>query len=114
MTDPTSPKQPGPEWDPALRQTVTDSVNALLAAAADVVYRYTDRLGQYAPPDPVPDGDVSGLIETARNQVVERLRLEVEKTLVVMRRAYELIDEDRRGRYGHAYRPVRHAIDQDP
>jgi len=109
VTDPTD--RPDPAWDPALRQTVTSAVNDLLMVAADVLRRYTDHLGQYAPPDPVPDGDVSGLIEEARVQVVERLWVQAERTLAVMRDAYGQIDADRRARYGDSYRPVRRAID---
>lgn len=102
-TGPDATVDPG--WDPAVRVRVQQALNNVLFAAQDVVTRYS-RDGQYEAPDPVPFGDVTGLIEAGRNQVVSRLQTQLDAARAVMRDVYDEIDRSKRDRYGPGYKPL--------
>lgn len=95
-----------PAWDPQTRQKVQKALDDVLFTAQDVLTRYS-RGGKYEAPDPVPFGDVTGLIETGRNQVIRRLRDRLDEAEQVMRDVYAELDEDKRRRYGPGYKPFR-------
>jgi phosphoglycolate phosphatase-like HAD superfamily hydrolase len=97
--------RPDPALDPAVRQRVQRAFNSVLAAAQDVLTRYS-RDGVYEAPDPVPFGDVTGLIEVGRNQVIRRLQDQLDDARRVMREVYDELDEHKRQRYGPGYRPL--------
>ncbi len=103
--------QPDPTRDPAVRRRVQRSLNQLVETSRDVANRYSDREGFYAAPDPVSDiGDVTGLIASGYNQVVQRLQEQLDETRRVMREVYAEIDDHQRHQLGDAWKPVRREI----
>lgn len=106
MTEEPDEPPRDPAWDPAVRQRVQRSVDELVATARDVLARYTDHDGFYEAPDPVPFGDVTGLINASYEQVVRRLRDSVDATRDVMRDVLAEVDDYKRQQYGN-YDPVR-------
>jgi hypothetical protein len=98
---------PSPAWDPAVRRRVQQSLTQLVETARDVARRHSDRNGFYAVPDLVGDiGDVTGLIATGYNQVVQRVQEQLDETRRVMREVYAEIDDHKRQRLDDAWRQV--------
>lgn len=103
MASPTSQPRPDPAWDPDVRWRVQFALNQLIRTADDVLTRYSDRRSWYIAPDPVPSGDVHGLITAGDRQVVQRLQAQIDATRAVMDAVEGEIDAYRRARLD-AYR----------
>lgn len=105
MTE-TPTTRPGPADDPDVRWRVQSALNQVIRTAQDVITRYSDGHGRYEAPDPVPFGDVTGLITVGNSQVVRRLQDQLDEARTVLRGVRAEVDAYQRERFGDAYRPV--------
>jgi hypothetical protein len=106
MTDPEA-RTTNPAWDPAVRRRVQRALNELLFTAQDVLTRYGDKDGFYVSPDPVPDGDVTGIINSGYHQVVKRLEEQIAATKATLNAVQDEVDAYKRELIGPGYQPVR-------
>jgi hypothetical protein len=106
MTDPGT-RPTNPAWDPAVRKRVQYALDQLLFTARDVLIRYSDRDGSYVAPDPVPDGDVSGIMNSGYHQVVRRLEDQIAATKATLNAVQDEVDAYKREQFGPGYQPVR-------
>lgn len=104
MTADETADHPDPAYDPVVRRRVQRALNCVIFTAQDVVTRYS-RDGVYEAPDPVPFGDVTGLIEVGRNQVIRKLQDQLDEAREVMRAVYAELDDYKHQQYGDAYKP---------
>lgn len=98
-----SGNQVDPSYDPIVRRRVQKALDEVIFAARDVVMRYS-RDGVYEAPDPVPFGDVTGLIEAGRNQVVDKLQERLDTARAIMLEVYLELDRHKSELYGPSYR----------
>ena len=110
MTDEPVERRNDPAWDADVRWKVQAAVNALMRTAREVSTRYSDPDGGYAAPDPVPDGDVTGLVHASYEQVIRPLREAIDETRGVLREVMEQVDAHKSQNYGDGYRPMRRNI----
>lgn len=94
-----------PEYSPDARRRVQQALNGVLLTAKDVLTRHS-RDGLYQPPDPVPFGDVTGLIEAGNHQIILRLQSELDSARQVLRDVYAEIEQSKRDRHGPNYKPL--------
>ena len=89
--------RPDPSWDPETRQRIQHAMNQVMFTARDVLMRYADEDCFYVPPSEVSDtGDVTGLINAGRHQVIRRLQEEIDRAQAAMHAVIADIDNHRR------------------
>lgn len=94
-------EQVDPSWDPNVRAKVQSALNRLLFNARDVLTRYADEDFFYIPPSEVTDtGDVTGLINAARNQVIWRLQDELARATATLDAVASEIEQHKRRTVG--------------
>jgi hypothetical protein len=96
----TPKTRPDPATDPHVRWRVQYALNQVIRAAEDVVTRYSDGKGWYEAPDPVPFGDVGGLITVGNLQVITRLQGQLDEARTVLRAVRAEVDAYQRERFG--------------
>ncbi|MDG4791099.1 hypothetical protein O7626_35220 [Micromonospora sp. WMMD1102] len=97
-----------PSWDAETRERVQRAMNQVMFTARDVLMRYADEDCFYVPPSEVSDaGDVTGLINAGRHQVIRRLQEEIDRAQATMDAVIGDIDDHRREFLGQDYRSPR-------
>ena len=96
-----------PGYDPLVRARVHRAVNHVLWTAKDVLWRYTDKDGDYVEPSGVADGgNANGVINAAMNQVIIRLQTALNESRAELFAVSEEIHDYKRELHGDSYNPV--------
>lgn len=96
---------PDPRHDAAVRRAVHRALDDVVRAARDVAYRRADETGGYAVPDPVPFGDVTGLIAAGECEVLDRLQATIDAAKAVNAEVRAAVHAYQQATLGEGWQP---------